>query len=129
MNDDKQRPKGWQELPQDQLQDNAFQITPDPVWPHLCLEWKHGRHILTVYAGHPRHDEALLRIELETLIVAEAEWSFEERHNGKVMPQWISESNAELELKAQALEALAARLRQRHKRPEVVGGNGGRGNG
>lgn len=117
-----QPPKGWTKVPEDQLHANAFAVTKFHTWEHLNLVWNEDRYVLHVYNDKPSVGDVLLEIELATLIVAEAEWSYEERLDGKVMPHWIAESNAEIESKAAALEALAARLRARHKRPEVVRG-------
>ena len=113
-------PDGWKEIPEEQFRDNAFAVTPSPIWPHLSMVWEDDTYRLCVYSGHPIDNDLLLTMNLVTLLVAEAEFSFDWERDGRVMPHWIAESNAVLEKKALALEAMAARLRQRHSRPQVV---------
>lgn len=113
-------PPGSTEVPEEQLRKNAFAATSEPLfWPHVSLEWDDDRkrYELVVFRDDPLHDDTeMLRMNLVTLIEAEAEYSFDEcRH-------LVSQSNAELREKATALRALADQLIQCHTRPELVGG-------
>lgn len=107
-------------IPEEQLRNNAFAVTPEPLfWPHVSLDWNADRaqYELVVYSDDPFNDGTeLLRMDLVTLVVAEAEFSFDERR------QLVAESNEELRQKAAALRSIADRLIQRHLRPELVGG-------
>lgn len=125
MTDHTPPPVQSKEIPPDELKRNSFSVLPNPIDPHVCL-WvdEGGKYQLHVYADRDGA-EVLLKVALSTLVQAEAEFSFDERDaDGRLRPDWMRESNAEIERKAQELEAMAGLLRRRHLRPAPVSPEG-----